>query len=254
MAGVAITRGVPASIERCELTEIARVPIDVARARIQHARYCEVLREHGWEVAELPILEEHPDSVFVEDAAVVLDECAILTRPGAASRRDEVAPIARVLGEYRELLRIEAPATMDGGDVIVQGKRVWIGKTTRTNDEAIAQTRALLGGFGYEVVGVDVAGCLHLKSAATALGERHIALHSAWVDAEAFGGCEVIETPRGEDGSANVLDVGECVLVAARFPGMARRVRDAGFVVEMVEADELAKAEGALTCCSLLVP
>ncbi|MFG0256567.1 MAG: dimethylarginine dimethylaminohydrolase family protein [Phycisphaerales bacterium JB043] len=250
---VAITRDVASSIVRCELTEIAREPIDVARARAQHAVYCDVLRTHGWDVAELPVLEDHPDSVFVEDCAVVFDEIALMMRPGAESRRGEVESVASVLGEHRELRWIEAPGCVDGGDVIVQGRRVWVGRTTRSNEAAIAQMRERLEEFGYEVRGVEVRGCLHLKSAATAFGESRVVTNPEWVDVRVFEGCEVIETPAGESGGANVVDLGDCVLVASRFPGVAQRVRDAGLEVELVEADELAKAEGALTCCSVLV-
>ena len=249
----AITREVPGTINDCQLVELDRSVIDIEKARRQHQAYCDLLTSVGWKVVTLPREDRWPDSVFVEDTAIVVDECAILARPGAESRRAEVAPIAEVLRRYRSLEQIDPAGTLDGGDVLVQGQKVWIGRTSRTNNHAIDQVKAILQPFGYTVQSVAVAGCLHLKSAATPVGERHVVVNTQWVDVSAFEGCEVIETPADEPGGANVLDLGDCVVVDARYPGLQQKISERGFQSEALEASELAKAEGALTCCSLLI-
>src|SRR6266513_1621025 len=165
---IAITRAVSDAIARCELTHLERTPIDLERARAQHAAYERALETAAHcDVVHAAPAPDLPDAVFVEDAAVVVDEVAIITRPGAPSRRAETSGVAEVLARYRELRHIDAPGTLDGGDVVVAGRRVFIGRSSRTNDEAIAQVRTILHPYGYDVRGVDVRGCLHLKSAAT---------------------------------------------------------------------------------------
>ena len=160
---IAITRPVSRAIDRCELTNFERVPIDLKRANAQHHEYVETLKSLGVEVLALPEEPDLPDAVFVEDAAVVLDECAIITRPGADSRKPETESIARALAPYRTLYTIQAPGTIDGGDVLVVGKRIWVGLSTRSNRSAIDQIQAFLKPYGYAVQGVPVSGCLHLK-------------------------------------------------------------------------------------------
>src|SRR5688572_29484443 len=164
---IALTREVPPSIVHCELTHLARTPIDLARAREEHAAYEAALATLGCEVRRIAPAPELPDSVFVEDAALVLDEVAVLMRPGAASRRDEVGSVAGALAPYRPLLRIDAPGTLDGGDVLRSGRRVYVGQTPRSNAEGCRQLQALLAPYGYDVRAVAVQGCLHLKTAVT---------------------------------------------------------------------------------------
>src|SRR5512141_1607168 len=162
---IAITRDVSRSIANCELTHLARTPIDVERARRQHAAYEAALKGLGVAVLSLPEEPSLPDSVFVEDTALVLDECAVILRPGAESRRAEVGSIERVLRPYRQLFHIQAPARVDGGDLLRVGKDVYIGLSTRSDTNAAEQLEALLQPFGYDVHVVEVNGCLHLKSA-----------------------------------------------------------------------------------------
>ena len=164
MRKIAITRGVSATINDCELTHVSRTPIDVAHAREQHAAYESALASLGCEIRRIPADDRYPDAVFIEDTAIVLDELAVITRPGAESRRDELDAVAAVLGEYRTLVRIEAPATIDGGDVLQLDDVLYVGRTLRTTDAGIAQLRELIAPYGYRVVGVNVDGCLHLKS------------------------------------------------------------------------------------------
>lgn len=245
---LALTREVSDALAKCELTHLQRVPIDVARARQQHRGYERALEQAGCRVVRLPAQADLADSVFIEDTAVVLDDVAVITRPGAQSRRRETAAVVEALRAHRPLRFIEAPATVDGGDVLVAGRDVFVGLTTRTNAAAVAQLRALLP--GHRVTAVEVGGCLHLKSAVTAIGERRLLLNPAWVRREVFAGYERVEVDPAEPAAANALRVGETLVFPSAFPRTAARLP--GQVV-LVDADELAKAEGAVTCCALLV-
>lgn len=250
---IALTREVSAAIARCELTHLAREPIDLARARAQHRAYEQALASLGCEVRRVGGADDLPDSVFIEDTAVVLPEVAIVARPGAASRRPELAAVAEVLAALRPLVRIDAPATLDGGDVLVLDRAVFVGRSSRTNDAAIAQLGALLGPWGYSVTAVETSACLHLKSAVTLLTPRSVLLNPAWVPPAVFAGYECLEVDGAEPAAANVVSVGGRLLCASAYPRTADRLARRGFDVTRVDASELAKAEGALTCCSLLV-
>ena len=251
---VAITRAVSPGLAACELTCQERVPIDIELARAQHLAYEQALSAAGYCVQRLASDAAMPDAVFVEDLAVVFDEIAILTNPGAESRRREMPAIASALAAYRPLQAIQPPATIDGGDVLVAGRHVFVGRSTRTNDAAALEMRRLLGPFGYRVVQTEVRGCLHLKSAVTALDEQRLLVNPSWVDAAAFEGFSLVEIAPDEPSAANALRLADRVIVAAAFPRTAQRIAALGLRVERVDASELAKAEGAVTCCSLIVP
>lgn len=250
---IAITRAVPRSIANCELTHLRRERIDVETADRQHEAYEETLRGLGCLIRRLPRSDDYPDSVFVEDTAVVLDEIAIITRPGAASRRGEIDSVAAVLAEYRPLAAIEEPATVDGGDVLRIGKRLFVGLSTRSGETAVSQMRRVAEPFGYRVDSVEVTGCLHLKSAVTALPNGAIVVNPKWVDASAFDASEVVEIDPAEEYAANVLTIGNEVVCASAFPRTRERLEQRDYRTRAVDASELAKAEGALTCCSLLL-
>jgi dimethylargininase len=250
---VAITRAVSAALGDCELTCQPRVPIDVEVARAQHAAYERVLAAAGYRVEQLATDAAMPDSVFVEDLAIVFDELAILTHPGADSRRREMPAIAAALAAYRSLQKIQPPGTVDGGDVLVVGRHVFVGRSTRTNDAAAIQMRGILGPFGYSVVQTDVRGCLHLKSAVTMLDADCLLVNPAWIDAAAFDGFTLVEVAPEEPSAANVLRLADRVIAAQAFPRTADRIAALGLQVDRVDASELAKAEGAVTCCSLIV-
>ena len=252
-ARVALTRAVPASISRCELTHLAREPIDAARARAQHDDYEAALAAHGCEVRRLAPLDAHPDAVFVEDAAVVLDEVAVVTRPGAASRRGEVPSVEAALAPLRELRRIAAPGTLDGGDVLRVGRRVWIGRSSRTDEQGSRQLCELLAPLGYDVRAVPFTGCLHLKTAVTAAADDLLVLNPQWVDPAIFSPMRHVAVHPEEPFAANVLRLGETILVPAGMPRTMERIRDTGVPVAALDMSELAKAEGGLTCCSLLL-
>lgn len=247
---IALTRSVPPSIVDCELTHLAREPIDVARATVQHRAYENTLAALGYSVRHLADEPDLPDSVFVEDTAVVVDELAVITRPGAASRRCETFSTAQTLREYRELAFIEDPATLDGGDVLRIGKHLFVGRSARTNDLGIIQLRTHLAPFGYTVDAVQLHDCLHLKTAVTAVSDSIVLINPAWVD---FPGFDRIEVDPSEPFAANALLTPRGVVMPAAFPRTIEHVRKRGIKVDTVDASELAKAEGGVTCCSLLL-
>ena len=249
----AITREVSPSMESCELTHMQRQRIDIGRARQQHAAYCDCLRELCAEVITLPAEPDYPDAVFVEDPAVVLDEVAIMTRLGAESRRGESESLARELAKRRPLVWMKEPATLDGGDVMRAGRVLFAGLSERTNAAGIQQLALESERFGYRVQPVTVGGCLHLKSGASYLGDDTILIYRPWVDAAALGGLKLVDVPEGERDGVNVLAIAQVVLVAAGFPEIAGRVEGLGYAVRVLDNSELRKAEGALTCCSLLL-
>ena len=256
---VALTRPVSPAFADCELTHLSREPIDVGLAERQHAAYEALLEELGWAVERLPVEPALPDSVFVEDAAVVLDEVAVVTRPGAESRRGETTSVAAALARHRPLARNEAPATLDGGDVLRLGRRVFVGLSERTNREGVEQLAALLAPYGYAVEGVPLHGCLHLKTAVTAVAEGTVAINPRWIDRGTFAAYEQVEVDAEEPFAANVLRLGgadgdvDVVVMPAAFPRTAERLAARGLDVRAVDVSEIAKAEGGVTCCSLLI-
>jgi dimethylargininase len=249
---IAITREVSPAITACELTHLERAPIDVELAREQHRGYESLLAGLGCEVRRLPAEPELPDSVFVEDIAIVFDELAIVTRPGSESRRAERSSMAAGLAPYRRSERIEAPGTLDGGDVLRSDRTVFVGRSTRTNDAGIEQLRAFAEPLGYTVKPVDVTGCLHLKSAVTAVGDDTVLINRAWIDAAPFARFDCIDVDPSEPHAANALWFGGTVVHPSAYPGTRKRLEDRGIVVEPVDLSELAKAEGGVTCCSLI--
>jgi dimethylargininase len=214
---IAYTRAVPSTIVACELTHLTREPIDLELARLQHAQYEAALREAGLEVTRLPPRDDLPDSVFVEDTAVALDEVAVVTRPGAARRRDEVETVRAALSTRRTTASIEPPATLDGGDVLVLDRDVLVGLTPRTNLSGMQQLRALLAPYGYSVRAVPVRGCLHLKSAVTRAGVRTLVANPSWVDPALVPGWDVVPVDAREPFAGNVLWLGATTIVAEAF-------------------------------------
>lgn len=250
---IAIIRTISESIINCELTHLERIPIDLQIAREQHQQYENVLKSIGCEVVSLPEIPDLPDSVFVEDTAVVLDEAAIITNPGAVSRRPEIDSIVEVLQKYRKLIHVQSPATVDGGDVLVVGKNIYVGLSTRSNSEAVNQMQSSLKDFGYQVFGVEVTGCLHLKSAVTQVAENTLLINPSWVDKNLFGGMNFIGIDESEPFAANGLMIADKVIYPTAFPKTQKILEENGIDLVLVDADELAKAEGAVTCCSLIL-
>ena len=250
---IAVTRKVSSAMMRCELTHLQRTSIDVALAREQHHAYEQVLRDLGCRIESLPEEPELADSVFVEDTAIVLDEVAVITRPGAPSRRAETASIAAVLGKYRDLVWMESPGTLDGGDVLRVERTLYVGASSRSNASGIEQLGALLQPFGYRVLPVAVQGCLHLKSAVTQVGADQLLINSRYVERQQFRGMRFIEVDEAEPLGANALMLGSDVIYPRSYPRTAEALQRQGIRVHTVAMSETEKAEGGVTCCSLLL-
>ena len=253
IARIAITRAVSRAMQDCELSHLPRRPIDLDLAARQHAAYEQALRDAGCEVRQLAELPEHPDSVFVEDTVIALDEVAVITRPGAASRRGEVDSMAAALAEWRKVVRIEAPGSIDGGDVLRLDRVLYVGASARSSAEGIAQLGRLLAPFDYRVVAVPLRGCLHLKSAVTQVASRRVLLNPDWVEARCFPGWEPIAIDPVEPHAANALRVGDALIYPASCPRTADALRKLGIDVRSVDMSETEKAEGGVTCCSVIV-
>jgi dimethylargininase len=250
----AITRAVSPAMNRCELTFLPRQEIDIGKAQEQHRNYEECLRRLGVRVVSLPAEADMPDAVFVEDPAVVVDQVAVITRMGAASRRKEAESLAAALAAYRPVVWMVAPATLEGGDVMRIGSTLFVGRSERTNAEGVRQLRELVGGFGYAVEEVEVRGCMHLKTACSNLGEDRILANGAWIDTAPLSGLQIWEVPAEEPWGANILVVGETVLLPASAPRTRRMLERRGLRVEVLDIGELMKAEAGLTCLSILFP
>ncbi|MEO1369573.1 MAG: arginine deiminase family protein [Acidobacteriota bacterium] len=252
MARALVHRPSP-TLQNCELTYLDASPIDPTLAARQHAGYVALLRRHGFEVTVLDRNLHLPDAVFVEDTAVVLDEVAILTPMGVASRAPETGLIASALAPLRPLVRIQAPAKLEGGDVLRVGRQLFVGQGTRTDAAGLRALAAVAEPLGYEVTGVEVTGCLHLKTGCTALDPETVLIHPDWVDGAAFAGFRRLEVPRSEPFAANTLDLGDAVAVPSSFVATRALLDEDGRRVEAVDISEFLKAEAGLTCMSLLV-
>lgn len=249
---LALTREVSDSIVACELTHLDRVVIDVDLARRQHAAYEAALQALGCDVVQLPPEPMMPDAVFVEDVAVVLDELAVVARPGARSRRGETRSIAAAIEPYRPIFTIEPPGTIEGGDVLRVGRTLFVGVSTRTNRSGLEQFREVVSAFNYWVEPVEVAGALHLKSAVTCVGDRTLLINRNWVDAYAFGDYDLVDVDPAEPFSANALLVGGSLICPEQCPHTREMLARRGLRVVPVDVSELAKAEGGVTCCSVI--
>jgi dimethylargininase len=248
----AITRAVSPAINQCEIGFIERQEIDLAQAYEQHGRYEALLAELGSKVVSLAAEPDYPDSVFVEDPAVVVDEVAIMTRMGAASRRGESESLARALADYRPLHWLREPATLEGGDVMRIGRTLYVGLSPRTNSAGMEQLASELRPLGYSVVPVAVRGALHLKTACCSVGDGAILANRAWLDLEPLKEFRVVDVAPGEERAANVLALGGSVIVPACFPRTAEILESAGLRVRALDVSESMKAEAGVTCCSLI--
>ncbi|HEY6943696.1 MAG TPA: arginine deiminase family protein [Candidatus Acidoferrum sp.] len=248
----AITRAVSPAIIRCELSFIDRKPIDLARARQQHQAYEVLLAKLGARVVSLPPEPDLPDSMFVEDPAIVLDEIAIIFPLGTESRRAEAPSLAQELSKYRKLAYIELPGTLEGGDVLRIGRKLFVGLTKRSNAEGIRQLVGIVKPHGYEVISVPVIGCLHLKSAVTWIGDNTLLANRGWFDTRPFAGFDWIDVDPSEPHAANALALGGTIIFPASFPRTRGRIGSLDYRVTPLDISELQKAESGLTCSSLL--
>ncbi len=250
---VALVRAVPPSISDCELTHLSRTHIDFERASDQHRQYEEALESLGCTIVRAPTLPDLPDSVFVEDTAIVLPEIAIITRPGADSRLPEVETVASTLCELRPLSHITEPGKLDGGDVLRIGTRIFVGIGGRSNEEGVRQLQEILAPLGYSVEPIRVSGCLHLKTAVTEVAERTLLLNPGWVDATSFSEFDFIEVHPAEPFAANALKIDDAIVYSADHSRTRDRLAVLGVRIHTTPIDELAKAEAGVTCCSIVM-
>jgi dimethylargininase len=248
----AITRAISPSINDCELTFQSRQEIDVAKAVMQHQAYEELLRQLGVRVISLPEEPGLPDAVFVEDPAVIVDEVAVINFMGAESRRREAESLALALSTYRPLKFMESPATLDGGDVMRIDRTLFVGLSSRTNAEGISQLRDILAPYGYQVKEVEVKGCLHLKTGCSYVGRNSVLVNRSWVDAAQLEEFDLIDVPATEPTAANALLIEDVVIIPSAFPQTKAMLEERGFNVRTIDASELGKAEGGVTCSSLI--
>ncbi len=249
---LALTRQVSPSLDRCELTFLERQSIDFLLAHTQHQAYERALAELGCRVISLPAEPGLPDSVFVEDIAIVLDELAIITRPGAASRRQEIGSIALALQPYRGLKQMSSPDTLEGGDVLRLDQTLYVGISGRTNLSGIRQVSEWVVPYGYIVKPIEVRGCLHLKSAISQIGSDLLLVNPAWVDPKGFGDINWLEVDQNEPYAANALLIGDKLIYPASFPLTRELLEKHDIAITTFDLSELQKAEGAVTCCSLI--
>jgi dimethylargininase len=248
----ALTRAVSSRINDCELTFINRQTIDVERAVHQHKNYQQLLKGLGINVIELPADDRCPDCCFIEDTALVLDEFAIATRPRSDARRAEVGGVLPTIAKYRDIVHVEAPATLEGGDVLRIGRDIFIGITERTSLEGIEFVRKHTATHGYNVHGVEVAGALHLKSVCTAVNERTILADSSRIDIKSFAAFELLEVPPDERMAANVLLTNGTLCMHEGFHKTLALLRERQMRVRTTDISEFLKAEAGLTCMSII--
>ena len=253
MPTIAITREISPDINDCELSFHARRPIDLSKAMAQHHAYRSCLATLGAEVIALPAEPGLPDAVFVEDPAIVLNEVAIISNMGAASRRPEGASLAKVLANYRPLKFIREPGTLDGGDVMLVDRSLFVGLSKRTNKEGIEQLRELLRVFDYRVIPIAVRDCLHLKSGCSYVGNNTVLINRSWIDTEPLNEFQQIDVAADEPNAANALLLNGIVIMPSSFPKTCAFLEKRGFHVRTVDVSELQKAEAGVTCCSLIL-
>jgi len=231
---------------------LPRREIDLALAVGQHRDYERCLAELGARVISLPALPALPDAVFVEDPALVLDEVAVIATMGCESRRGERESVAEALGPFRPLIRMRAPAKLEGGDVMRIGRDLFVGVSARTDVAGVAQLAGIVGRFGYRVIPMELRDCLHLKSACCYVGDGCVLINQAWVDIEPLKSLRLIDVAPGEPWGANALRIADTVLMASAYPATAEVVRRARFRARTLDLSELLKAESGVTCSSLV--
>jgi dimethylargininase len=248
----ALTRAVSPTMSSCELTYLPRQAINLSKTIEQHDCYKTCLADLGVRVISLPAEPAMPDAVFVEDPVVVVDEVAVIARMGAESRRKEAASLAEALSAFRPLRHLREPATLEGGDVLRIGRTIFVGLSPRTNAAGVSQLAAELEPFGYRVQAVPVRDCLHFKTACSYVGEETLLVNRAWLDTAPLDGWKLLDVAEDEPWAANALRIGETVLLPASFPHTEAILRRAGMNVRTLDVSELQKAEGSVTCLSVL--
>jgi dimethylargininase len=240
-------------MERYERTYVGDSTIDLAAALAEHEGYRVALQRCGADVIVLETNIVHPDCVFVEDTAIVLDEVAVMMSMGAESRRGEPAGIERTLADFRPIEHVRLPATIDGGDVVRAGRTLYVGISARTNIIGVAALADVVARYDYDVVGVPVTGCLHLKTACSALPDGRFLVNRDWIDVSPLPADRLIDVPRDEPWAGDVLVIGEQIIASSAFHRTADVLDEQGWEVLPVPVSEFAKAEGGVTCMSLMI-
>lgn len=246
-----LTHRPSANIQQCELTYLESEPIDFDKALLQHRHYCQMLSRCG---AKVKVLKDNPDladNVFVEDPIMVFDEVAVVASMGVSSRQAEIPTLKSYFMPLRPIYMIEPPAKIEGGDVLVIGRKVYVGQSSRTNRQGYEQLRNILTPFNYEVIAVPVFGCLHLKTGCCALDETTLLVNSSWLDTDVFHGLQKIDVPKSEPFGSNIIAIGHTICMNDQNVKTVQLVKDAGFHVETVDISEFTKAEAGLTCLSI---
>ena len=253
-SALALVRGVSASFAECVTGASPDPPLSAKVAAEQHAHYVAALEQGGYEVVEVPVDDDRPDSSFIEDTAVVIGTRVLITRPGHPSRRDEVGPVADALGGRFPLHRVREPATIDGGDVLKMGSSLFVGLSDRTNEEGIRAVTAIAEPQGLSVTSVPVRSVLHLKSGLSALDESTLLWHRDAGDRDVLDGFDVVEVSGADPEAANVVRLADGrILVGTDHPETASLVAGRGFGVVITDVSEFARADGGLTCLSIRI-
>jgi dimethylargininase len=249
---IALTRPVPTSFANALCASAPTEPIDLERARHQHSAYVAAVATCA-EIHMLPAADALADSCFVEDTAVVAAGLALITRPGAPSRQPEPAATADALRTRYELAYMTEPATLDGGDCMRVGTTIFVGRSARTNRAGIARLAEVFEPRGIRVIAIEMPpNVLHLKCVCAPLGDDRITLADGSIPRDAFGDLHVVAIPAEESYAANVLAIGDRVIVAEGFPRTHEALTRAGLRIVPLATTEFRKADGALTCLSIL--
>ena len=253
MSALAITRGIGASFSRAIVQHAPVTPIDVAAARREHAAYVEALQALGFEVIVLAADERFPDGCFVEDCAVVHEGRALMTRPGAPSRRGEVEGLRETLARLAQVETMQAPATLEGGDCLRIGQRLYVGLGARTNAAGLERAREVFAPVGLEVIGVPIGDLLHLKCICSSPGPGHVLVAADTVAPTTFADVDAIVVPPDEAHAANCVAADGAVLIPWGCPVTAKALQGAGYRVATIDNEQIRRADGALTCLSIRV-
>ncbi len=227
---------------------------DVDLAIEQHSRYRAAIEAAGYEVEVLSGDSDHPDCVFIEDTAVVVGDIAVATRPGAEARRGEVGPVATRLSELREVMTVEAPGTLDGGDVMIIGGTVYVGRSARSNEDGIAQLAGMAGTQGMPLVSVPVSDVLHFKSGVLPVSHDTVVVTPGTVDETLLEGLRIVHEPEHERHRFSALPLADgTLLVTANAPDTTTMLTDLGLRPVPIDVSEIQAADGGLTCMSILI-
>jgi dimethylargininase len=249
---IAITRVVSRRIHSCQLTYRSRENINYEKACLQLEKYCELLDKWGVHVLPVGASDSHPDCCFVQDTAVVLDEVCVIASMGADTRLGEVAEVEKLVAPLRKIRHIHSPATLDGGDVVQFGKRLFVGLSSRTNARGIAALAEIVEGFGYTVTPVVVNGGLHLTTGCGIVNDETVLLNPRWLDASAFSGLRQLYVPEDEPWAANTIRVDNNVCLEEGAPRTVDLVQPYAGNIALLDISEFRKAEGSLSCLSLI--